>query len=452
MIQSIETLLDNLAGLVWGLPMVVLLIGSGLMFTILLRGIQFRAFFHAIDVVRGKYDNKDDPGEISHFKALTTALSATIGLGNIAGVAIAIEMGGPGAVFWMTLAGLVGMVTKYCESSLSQLYRTIDGQGRVLGGPMVYIAKGLGPKFKPLAIFFAFACIVSSFGISNMFQSNQTASILIDFFAVNPWITGAILAIAVACVIIGGLQRIATTTSILVPFMGGIYVVGAAFVILMNIGLVPELIALIVRDAFTGEAAAGGSLGAVIIMGARRACFSNEAGIGSAAIAHCAAATKEPIREGVVAMLGPFIDTVVICNMTALVILISGGWQGSGAEGIELTAMAFDSAMPGFGQYFVPFAALLFAFSTMISWSYYGEMSAKFLTGNKAFLLSYKVTFCVFALIGAVWGPGAVINFSDIFLGLMVVPNLVGVWLLFPKVKAAGEQYFKNYVTTHTSM
>ena len=444
MTQSIDNILAYLVGLVWGLPMVVLLIGSGLLFTILLRGIQFRAFLHAIDVVRGKFDNKDDPGEISHFKALTTALSATIGLGNIAGVAIAIKMGGPGTVFWMTLAGLVGMATKYCECSLSQLYRTIDNQGRVLGGPMQYISQGLGVKFKPLAIFFAVACIVSSFGISNMFQSNQTASILNDFFAVNPWITGAVLAIAVACVIIGGLQRIASTTSVLVPFMGGIYVLGAAFVILSHIERIPELIALIMRDAFTGEAVAGGSFGAVLIMGARRACFSNEAGLGSAAIAHCAAATKEPVREGVVAMLGPFIDTVVICNMTALVILLSGGWEGGGAEGIELTAMAFDSAMPGFGQYFVPFAALLFAFSTMISWSYYGEMSARFLTDSKSFLLYYKIAFCIFALVGAVWGPRAVINFSDMALGLMVVPNLIGVWLLFPKLKTAGERYFQQ--------
>ena len=441
--QSVENILAYLVGAIWGLPMVVLLMGSGLLFTLLLKGIQFRAFGHAIDVVRGKYDNKNDPGEISHFKALTTALSATIGLGNIAGVAIAIKMGGPGTVFWMTLAGLVGMATKYCECGLSQLYRAIDDRGRVLGGPMVYISRGLGEKFRPLAIFFAVSCIVSSFGISNMFQSNQTASIFNDFFSINPWVTGSLLALAVATVIIGGLQRIATTTSILVPFMGGIYVLGAAFVILMHLGQVPELILLIVRDAFTGGAMAGGSLGAVLIMGARRACFSNEAGLGSAAMAHCAAATKEPVREGVVAMLGPFIDTVVICNMTALVILISGGWA-DGAQGIELTALAFDSAMPGFGQYFVPFAALLFAFSTMISWFYYGEMSAKFLTKSKSFLLCYKVIFCLFALIGAVWGPKAVIDFSDMALGLMVVPNLIGVWLLFPKLKEEGHRYFQH--------
>ena len=440
----IDEFFAHLVGIVWGLPMVCLLIGSGFLFTVLLRGVQFRAFGHALAVVAGKFDNKDDPGEISHFKALTTALSATIGLGNIAGVAIAIKMGGPGAVFWMTLAGLVGMVTKYCECSLSLLYRTIDDQGRVLGGPMQYIARGLGDKFKPLAVFFAVACIVSSFGISNMFQSNQTASILNDFFSINHWITGSLMAVAVACVIIGGLQRIAKTTSFLVPFMGGIYVVGALIVICIHIDKVPALIALIVEDAFTGEAVAAGSFGAVLITGVRRACFSNEAGLGSAAIAHCAAATKEPVREGVVALLGPFIDTVVICNMTALVILISGDWQG-GAEGIELTALAFDSAIPGFGQYFVPFAALLFAFSTMISWSYYGEMAVKFLSDNKSSIHYYKIIFCLFALIGAVWSPKSVINFSDIALGLMVVPNLIGVWLLFPKLKAASDLYFQKY-------
>ena len=442
--EKIEALFEYLVGLIWGFPMVCLLIGSGLLFTILLWGVQFRAFGHAIAIVRGKFDNKDDPGEISHFKALTTALSATIGLGNIAGVAIAVKTGGPGAIFWMTLAGIVGMVTKYCEASLSLLYRKIDDKGRVLGGPMQYIAQGLGDKFRPLAIFFALSCIISSFGISNMFQSNQTASILNNFFSINHWVTGLVLAFAVGFVILGGLQRIAKTTSVLVPFMGGIYILGALFVICMHIERIPELVALILRDAFTGEAIAGGSFGAVLIAGVRRACFSNEAGIGSAAMAHCAAATKEPVREGIVAMLGPFIDTVVICNMTALVILISGGWQGD-AEGIALTAESFDSVMPGFGQYFVPFAALLFAFSTMISWSYYGAMATKFLTTKKSVLLGYKMIFCLFALVGAVWGPKAVINFSDMALGLMVVPNLIGVWLLFPKIKAASNLYFQKF-------
>ena len=444
MLEHVDTFLENLAGWVWGLPMVVLLIGSGLLFTILLRGIQFRAFGHALEVVRGKFDNKDDPGEISHFKALTTALSATIGLGNIAGVAIAISTGGPGAVFWMTLAGFVGMATKYCECSLSLLYRKVGHDGRVLlGGPMQYIAQGLGEKFRPLAIFFAVSCIISSFGISNMFQSNQTAMILNNFFSVTPWLTGSLLAVAVGLVIVGGLQRIAKTTSFLVPFMGGIYVLGASIVILTHVHRIPELLSLILRDAFTGQALAGGSLGAVIIAGVRRACFSNEAGIGSAAIAHCAAATKEPVREGVVALLGPFIDTVIICNMTALVILISGNQFGE-AQGIELTALAFDSAIPGFGNYFVPFAALLFSFSTMISWSYYGEMSAKFLTDKKSCILYYKIIFCLFVLMGAVWSPASVINFSDMALGLMVVPNLIGVWLLFPKLKTADDSYFRR--------
>lgn len=442
--MDIATFLSTAVGYVWGLPLVIVLVGAGLMFSILLRGIQFRAFFHAIDVVRGKYDNPNDPGEISHFAALCTALSATVGLGNIAGVAVAIHVGGPGATFWMIMTGLVGMATKYSECSLAIMYRHVDDRGVVHGGPMHYIERGLGKAWKPLAVFFAIACTISSFGAANMFQTNQVATILNSNFGINPVLTGAVFVVMTAIVIIGGIKRIGQVTSVLVPVMGIIYIVGALVVILANISQVPGVFYQIIHDAFTGTAAAGGATGIaiqqVLVQGVRRACFSNEAGLGSAPIAHSAASTSEPVREGVVALLEPFIDTVVICTMTATVILLSGAWTQD-ANGVELTALAFDSAIPGFGRFFVPIAVCLFAYSTLLSWSYYGERAVDYLFGE-AGILPYKVIFCTLAFVGAVWKLGPVLDFSDIMLGLMVVPNLIGVIFLFPKLKTATTEYF----------
>lgn len=433
-----------MVGYVWGLPLVIVLVGAGLLFTFTLGGIQFRSFFHAIDVVRGKYDNPDDPGEITHFQALCTALSATVGLGNIAGVAVAIKMGGPGAMVWMIITGIVGMATKYTECSLAVMYRRIDDKGVVHGGPMYYIELGLGKAWKPLAIFFAFAAIASSFGAANMFQTNQVASILGSSFGVPHAATGLVLAVMTGVVIIGGIKRIAHVTSFLVPLMAVVYIAGALFVIFANIGQVPAVIANIFESAFSGTAAVGGFAGAairaVIVQGVRRACFSNEAGLGSAPIAHSAASTSEPIREGAVALLGPFIDTVVICSMTALVILISGAWT-TDANGVELTAIAFDSAIPGFGKFFVPLAVFLFAYSTLLSWSYYGERSIDYIFGE-AGILPYKIVFCILAFLGSIWKLAPVLNFSDIMLGLMVVPNLLAVILLLPKVREATKSYY----------
>ncbi len=443
-LNVINGFLETVVGYVWNIPLVVVLIGSGILFSFLLGVIQIKGFVHAIQVVRGKFDKKGDPGEINHFQALTTALSATVGLGNIAGVAVAIKAGGPGATFWMIAAGLLGMATKYSECSLAVMYRRVDENGHVHGGPMHYIVNGLGEKWRPLAIFFAFACIASSFGAANMFQTNSVASIMNGYFDIPPMLTGVVLAVAVAVVIIGGIKRIGSVTSFLVPIMGGIYILGALVVILKNFDQVPGLFGQIFSDAFTGTAAAGGFAGVavkeVLVQGVRRACFSNEAGLGSAPIAHAAAATDEPVREGVVALLEPLIDTVVICTMTALVILISGAWT-SDANGVELTALAFDSAIPGFGRWFVPIAVALFAYSTLLSWSYYGEMATDFLFKGK-YITTYKATFCMFAFVGAIWKLGPVLNFSDIMLGLMVIPNLIAVWLLFPKLKAATNEYF----------
>ncbi len=444
MLETFNEFLSVFVGYVWGLPLVVTLVGAGLLFTISLGFIQFRGFRHAIDVVRGKYDNPDDPGEISHFQALCTALSATVGLGNIAGVAFAIKAGGPGAVFWMILVGLVGMSTKFVESSLAIMYRRVDEKGVVHGGPMHYIEIGMGKAFKPLAVAFAFFCICGSFGAANMFQANQVASIMSGQFGISTLLVGLVLAILTAVVIIGGVKRIARVTEKLIPLMALIYVFGALVVLLAHISDLPALIAMIFTDAFTGTAAIGGFAGAavkvVLIQGVRRACFSNEAGLGSAAIAHSAAMTNEPIREGIVASLGPFIDTVVICTMTALVILISGAWQGD-LSGVALTASAFDSAIPGFGQYFVPVAVFFFAYSTLISWSYYGERAVDYLFGDKG-IKPYKVIFCLVVVIGAVWKSDAVLNFSDITMGLMVIPNMIALLFLFPKVREASKSYF----------
>ncbi len=443
-IDWINQTLETLVGYVWGLPLVILLVGTGLFLSVALRGIQFRGFLHGISVVRGKYDNPNDPGEITHFQALCTALSATVGLGNIAGVAVAIHFGGPGAVFWMVVTGLVGMATKYSEVSISLMYRKIDPNGVVHGGAMHYIERGLGPKWKPLAIFFALACLSASFGAANMFQANQVAAILNNSFSVPHILTGVVLAFLTGVVIIGGIKRIGKVTSRLVPVMGGIYFLGALVVVVMNWSLVPQVLWQIVSDAFTGTAAGGGLTGIavreVLIQGVRRACFSNEAGLGTAPIAHAAATTSEPVREGTVALLEPFIDTVVICTLTALVILISGVWT-SGANGVELTAHAFDVVLPGFGSYFVPLAVFLFAYSTLISWSYYGQQAVEYLVGEKG-VMTYKIAFCFAAILGAIWAIEPVLNFSDMMLGLMVIPNLIAVLLLLPKLRQETDRYF----------
>ncbi|MFK8137717.1 MAG: alanine/glycine:cation symporter family protein [Bdellovibrionales bacterium] len=446
--EQIELFLAKAVGIVWGLPLVLLLVGTGLLLTFVLGVVQIKGFKHAIGVITGKYDDPNDPGEINHFQALCTALSATVGLGNIAGVAIAISVGGPGAVFWMVLVGLVGMATKFSECSLALMYRHVDEKGVVHGGPMHYIERGLGKAWKPLAIFFSIACIASSFGASNMFQTNQVSNILNQNFNIPGWITGLTLSIMTGIVIVGGIKRIGEVTSKIVPFMGGAYFIACVIVISKNFEMIPSLLGQIVHDAFNGTAAVGGFTGVavstVLIQGVRRACFSNEAGMGSSPIAHSAAATKEPIREGVVALLEPFIDTVVICTMTALVILLSGAWtEASGLSGVELTAKAFDSAIPGFGTYFVPFAVFLFAYSTLLSWSYYGERAVDYLFGE-AGLPAYKIIFCAIAFLGAVWTQGAIINFSDMMLGLMVIPNLIGVLFLLPKLRLEANNYFQR--------
>lgn len=448
MLNSIENILSLVVSYVWGIPTIALLVLSGLLLSFLLGGksilIQFRAFFHGIAVVRGKYDKKDDPGQISHFQALMTALSATIGLGNIGIVAIIIKFGGPGAIFWMVLAGLIGMATKFAESTLAIVYRKIDKDGIVRGGPMYYIENGLGRKFKPMAKFYALSIAIGSFGIANMFQTNQSAIILNESFGVPHYITGLVMVALAAIVIIGGITRIAKVTSFLVPVMAVAYIIGCFIVLGFHIEKLPSLVMTIFTSAFSDTALAGGAVATLhmaVLQGVKRACFSNEAGLGSAAIAHSAASTKEPVREGVVALLGPFIDTVVICTLTALVILSTGVWQTSTKVGVPMTAQAFDTVITGFGHYFIPIAATLFAFSTLISWSYYGETASHYLFGKKG-ITPFKIIFCLVAFLGSVWKVQSVLDFSDIMTGMMIFPNIIAIWLLFPTLKKHTIIYF----------
>lgn len=478
---------------------VILLVGGATFFTFVFKFPNIVKFPLAINTVRGKYDDiegghhaeekvavnivdgdlpdtirdESKEGEVSHFQALATAVSGTVGLGNIAGVAVAIALGGPGATFWMIVCGLIGMSTKFVECTLGVKYRDVDEEGTVYGGPMYYLSKGLkergfAPIGKVLAGLFAILCIGASFGGGNAFQSNQATVQLTSMLGLEGgsmgFIIGIILAILVGIVIIGGIKRIASITEKIVPFMAGIYVLAALIIIFANFSDIGTAFGLIFKGAFTPMAGLGGLVG-VLIVGFQRAAFSNEAGAGSAAIAHSAVKTKYPASEGVVALLEPFIDTVVICTMTALVIIffnIDGGnmqsvfqygaagessssvllnADGSSIGGVDLTSMAFDSVIPGF-SYVLTIAIVLFAFSTMISWSYYGLQSWKYLFGKgKTADTVYKVLFLVFIVIGAAATLDAVIKFSDAMILALVFPNMIGLFFLFPKVREEMSKY-----------
>ena len=561
---------ENPEGL-WGAPVVLILLAVTALFLTLYFGfINFRAFGLAIKTVKGKYSKPDDPGQITHFQALTTALSATVGLGNIAGVAVAIGLGGPGAVFWMVVMGVLGMTSKFVECTLGVKYRSIDEKGKVLGGGMRYLEKGLGergfgPVGKILAIFFAVACIGGAIGAGNMFQVNQSAQQVSETFGIfkeSSWIFGAILAVLAGAVIIGGIVAIARVTAFLVPFMTIIYVLACLVVLIANFSDIPAALGTIVSDAFTGKAAAGGAAGGFIVallQGIKRGVFSNEAGLGSAAIAHAPVKTRKPASEGVVALLEPFIDTVIVCLMTALVVVTTGTWKadasvgekafiydsagpeagamktsGLGTDalvkvlekwslvelveggakgylgssmvtedeedegkmiigqdtallrsslanaemvqelkkgqevtvveewakirvkstevigfmpsehlvdrtgwggGIWLTSQSFKAVIPWF-PYVLTVAVVLFAFSTMISWSFYGEQAVSYLTGgNERAIFIYKIFFCVCAVVGAGASLQAVLNLSDAMYFAMVFPNLIGLYFLLPVVK-----------------
>jgi len=444
-VHQIGDAMGHFVEIVWGDWLVILLVVAGLWLTIANGLPQFRGFKHAIYVVRGHYDNPDEQGEITHFQALTAALSATVGLGNIAGVAVAVTSGGPGAVFWMWICGFLGMATKYTECTLATAAREVREDGTVAGGPMYYMRKHLPRALKPIAFVYAVFITISSFGGGNMFQANQAAALWETSFGVPTWVTGLLLVVLVGLVIVGGIKRIGRVTDKLVPTMVFFYVAGALAVIFVHIDLVPGVFGSIFTEAFSVSAVVGGTLGVVLKdvlkQGFRRAAFSNEAGFGSAAIAHAAVKTDEPIREGVVALLEPFVDTVVICTMTALVILISGVWTQQGLDGAPLTAAAFDSAFDGFGSILVPTAVFLFAISTMISWSYYGEKGVEFFLGRKA-VMPYRLVFVGLVFIGAVWKLGPVLDFSDAMFGLVAVPNLIALFFLTPRIRALTKDYF----------
>ena len=430
-------------------PLIVIwLIFAALFFTFYFRFISIRGFSHAIKLVRGDFSdpNSKEKGEVSHFQALTTALSGTVGLGSIAGVAIAISIGGPGATFWMILAGLLGMSAKFVECTLAVKYRKINDDGSISGGPMYYLSqgfaeRGLGGVGKFLAVGFALMCILGSFGGGNMFQANQAHAMLTYAFDVPSEygvITGVVMAALVFSVIVGGMPSIASVTEKIVPWMAVLYVGMALIVIGANIGQVGAAFSAIIDGAFTGAGVVGGFIGA-LIQGLKRATFSNEAGVGSAAIAHSAVKTKEPITEGLVSLLEPFIDTVVICTMTALVITIAGlnagPFDGSGLTGVTLTAASFTETAEIF-KYLLALAVILFAFSTMISWSYYGLKAWTYLFGEGSKTeLAFKILFCFFVVVGATIQFGAVIDFSDAAIFAMSIFNIAGLYFLMPVVK-----------------
>jgi AGCS family alanine or glycine:cation symporter len=448
-------------------PWIVLwLVTGATVFTLYFGFIQFRSIGHSIALVKGDYSDPNDAGEVSHFQALATALSGTVGLGNIAGVAVAVSIGGPGATFWMILAGLMGMASKFTECTLGVKYRNEYKDGSVSGGPMYYISKGFAergiPGGKFLAGLFAVFCILGALGGGNMFQANQAHAQLTQVIGTYPgWITGIIFAALVFVVIVGGIKSIARVTDKIVPIMGILYVSAALVILLVNADKIGWAFGQIIEGAFTGLGVAGGLVGA-LIQGFKRAAFSNEAGVGSAAIAHSAVQTNEPITEGYVSLLEPFIDTVVICTMTALVIIITGQLMqdpetglyilneagtimtADGSSGVALTSAAFGSAFSWF-PILLAVAVILFAFSTMISWSYYGLKAWTYLFGeSKNAELTFKIIFCVFVVIGAAANLGPVIDFSDAAIFAMAVANIIGLYFLMPIVKRELLSYQKR--------
>jgi len=427
---------------------------AAIIFTIYFRAINVRGFTHAIRLVKGEYTRPDEVGEVSHFQALATAVSGTVGLGNIAGVAVAITLGGPGATFWMILAGLLGMATKFTECTLGVKYRRENADGSISGGPMFYLSRGLAEQGKAglgkvLAAAFAVFCIFGSLGGGNAFQSNQAYSQMRSVTGgddgplgsgASGVIFGIILAAFVGVVIIGGIKRIARVTDKLVPFMAVFYVTCCLIVLGANLSAIPEAFRLIFAGAFSPEGVTGGIVG-VLIVGVQRAAFSNEAGLGSAAIAHSAVQTNRPVTEGYVALLEPFIDTVVICTMTALTIVITGAYTSEGTEGVQLTSQAFETVLPWFPNA-LAVAVVLFAFSTQLAWSYYGAKATAYLTNESRIADTiYKVVFLLFVVIGAASSLDVIIGFSDAMIFAMSIPNLIGVYLLMRVVKRELTEY-----------
>jgi AGCS family alanine or glycine:cation symporter len=443
--EAISAGLNWLNGIVWGVPMLVLILGVGLYLTF---GLRLRSVLQVplslAFLWRGRV--REGKGEITPFNALMTELSATIGTGNIAGVATAIFLGGPGAIFWMWMTALVGMATKYAEAVLAVRYREQDSRGEWVGGPMYYIKNGLGAKWNWLAVAFALFASIAGFGIGNMVQANSVAHALNNSLAIPEWATGAVLFLLVGAVLIGGIQRIAAVAGKLVPFMAITYVAAGLIVLVLNIGAIPAALGLIFSHAFTPAAATGGFAGAAVWaalqFGVARGVFSNEAGLGSAPIAHAAAQTKGPVSQGLIAMLAPFIDTIIVCTFTALVVLTSGVWT-SGQTGAALTSSAFEAALPVVGHHIVAFSLTLFAFTTLLGWSYYSERSLEYLFGVRI-IKPFRIVWCIAVFVGATVELAFVWLLADTLNALMAIPNLIALALLSPVVFALSREFFKT--------
>ena len=457
----IEQFIADFASFVWGLPLLILLVGGGVYFLIVSRFLPYRYIGHAIAVLRGKYDDPNDPGEISHFQALSTALASTIGMGNIAGVAVAITIGGPGAIFWMWVSGIIGMCTKFFTCSLAVMYRGKDTNGEVQGGPMYFVTEGLGKNWKPLAVFFSLAGLIGSLPVFNVNQLTQAIRDIllvpsgVEVGLTSNLVTGIILLIITSIVILGGLKRISQTTEKLVPIMVVLYFVAVLAILVINADQVPYYFGLIFSEAFSathykgdaiveGHPILGGALGGLILLGIRRGAFSNEAGIGTAPMAHGAAKTTEPIREGLVAMLGPFIDTIIVCTLTALCILVTGVWQTSGSNGVSLTATAFANSIPDFGGFILLLCIAIFSISSLFSFSYYGTKCMGYLIGaDKKYIYNYFYLASI--LLASVTSLDMMINLIDGFYALMAIPTMTAAILLAPKVIKEARRYFSSF-------
>ncbi|TYP99724.1 AGCS family alanine or glycine:cation symporter [Tenacibaculum adriaticum] len=448
MFLDIQNIVAEFSSWIWGIPLLILLIGGGLYLFIYSGLVPFRYMGHAIAILRGKYDKEDSPGDLSHYEALSSAIAATVGMGNISGVAIAIATGGPGAIFWMWVSAFVGMATKFFTCSLSVMYRGKDEDGNVKGGPMYVITEGLGKQWKPLAVFFSFAGL---FGTLPAFQANQLTQTLVDVFQVNESNTftaklmlGITIAIITALVIFGGIKRIGSVAGKLVPVMVVVYLMTVLTILFLKIDVVPSIFKLIFTDAFSGKSVLGGALGVLIITGVKRAAFSNEAGLGTAPMMHGTAKTKEPIREGLVAMLGPAIDTLLVCTLTALAILASGIWKGFDGDGISLTLAAFNSVLPyNIGGVILTICVLIFAFSTLFTYSFYGYSCLSFLSNLKT-AKYYNHIYIFVIVIASVVKLDFVINLMDSAYALMAIPTVISTLILAPKVKKAAAVYFQK--------
>jgi AGCS family alanine or glycine:cation symporter len=438
---------------------VVLILGGGLYFLWLSGFLPFRYLGHSVGLLSGRYDRADDPGDITHFQALSSALAGTIGMGNIAGVAVAITVGGPGAVFWMWMTAIVGIATKFFTCSLAVMYRGRDSQGQLQGGPMYVITEGLGPRYKPLATLFCLAGVIGCLPLVQINQLVQTVRevVFIDQGWLEPansmsfnFVAGLTLATIVALVIFGGLTRIAQVAGKLVPTMALLYIGSALFVVITNLSEVPSILWLIITDAFTGAAVAGGAIGAVISNGVRRGVFSNEAGVGTEAMAHGAAKTQEPIREGLVAMVGPIIDTLFICTCTAIMILLTGVWETGDANGVTLTARAFEASIPHFGLAILVICIVCFGVSTIFSYSYYGAKCLGFLVGAER-QHYYNYLIVIMTVVAALMSIDAMVNLIDLAFACMAIPTMSAALLLSRRVMIAARVYFAQLDDTSRS-